>query len=269
MTGRLRAWLRPPPPTRTHVVDDPRERRLIKIELVVVFAITLGMSAATSLVSFADAVLQPKALNDQSVAMHAKQANIGWLDMTAQLLDAVRLVAWAALGVYLLVRAGYALRRVGLGRPDARDGLGAAGLAALIGLPGLALYVIALHLGLNVQVIPSTLGDTWWRPVVLTLSAVGNAVAEEVLVVGYLVTRLRQLRLTENGSLLVSAALRGSYHLYQGVGGFIGNLVMGLVFGRVWQRTNRLWPLIIAHALLDTVAFVGYTLLHDAVSWLP
>jgi membrane protease YdiL (CAAX protease family) len=37
--------------------------------------------------------------------------------------------------------------------------------------------------------------------------------------------------------------------------------VMGLVFGRVWQRTNRLWPLVGAHALIDIVAFVGYALL--------
>ena len=35
-----------------------------------------------------------------------------------------------------------------------------------------------------------------------------------------------------------SAVLRGSYHLYQGFGGFVGNIVMGLVFGRVWQRTD-------------------------------
>lgn len=269
MTGRLNAWLSPPRPAGTDVVDEPRERRLIKIEILVVFAITLGMSGANSLVSFLDAVMQPKALNHQSVAMHAKQANIGWLDMTAQLLDVVRLVAWAALGVYLLIRAGYALRRVGLGRMDRFDGLGGVGLAALIGLPGLAFYLVAVHLGLDVQVIPSTLGDTWWRPIVLTASAIGNAVAEEVLVVAYLVTRLRRLGVGENGSMLVSAVLRGSYHLYQGVGGFVGNLVMGLIFGRVWQRTNRLWPLIIAHAVLDTVAFVGYTLIHNWVSWLP
>ncbi len=35
---------------------------------------------------------------------------------------------------------------------------------------------------------------------------------------------------------------------------------MGLVFGYVWLRTGRLWPLIVAHALIDAVAFVGYAL---------
>jgi membrane protease YdiL (CAAX protease family) len=90
-----------------------------------------------------------------------------------------------------------------------------------------------------------------------------------VLVVGYLITRLRQLGSGEGRALLASAVLRGTYHLYQGVGGFVGNLLMGIVFGRVWQRTHRLWALISAHALIDIVAFVGYTLLRDRISWLP
>ena len=58
-----------------------------------------------------------------------------------------------------------------------------------------------------------------------------------------------------------AAVLRGGYHLYQGIGAFVGNLVMGLVFARYWQRTNRLWPLVGAHLLIDVVAFVGYALL--------
>ncbi len=63
--------------------------------------------------------------------------------------------------------------------------------------------------------------------------------------------------------------LRGSYHLYQGFGGFVGNVIMGLLFGRVWQRTNRLWPLVLAHFFIDFVAFVGYAILRGRVAWLP
>jgi membrane protease YdiL (CAAX protease family) len=104
---------------------------------------------------------------------------------------------------------------------------------------------------------------------VLVAAAVANALAEELVVVAYLITRLRQLGQSGVGAALASAALRGSYHLYQGFGGFVGNLAMGLVFGRFWQRTHRLWPLVIAHAVIDTVAFVGYALLHGHVTWLP
>ena len=166
-------------------------------------------------------------------------------------------------------RAGIRLSSIGLyRRPQRSDLARGAGLAALIGIPGLALYLVAVELGVNREVLPSILDDTWWRPVALTIAAAGNAWAEEVLVVGYLITRLRQLGLRENSSLVASAVLRGSYHLYQGFGGFVGNVVMGLIFGRVWQRTNRLWPLIIAHTVLDVVAFVGYALLRGRVSWL-
>ena len=136
--------------------------------------------------------------------------------------------------------------------PAARPAAGV-GLAALIGLPGLAFYFVARALGANLTVLPSGLNDHWWRVPVLILAALANAAAEEIVVVGYLITRLRRLGWSENGSLVASTVLRGSYHLYQGLGGGVGNLLMGLVFGRYWQRTNRLWALIVAHALIDIV----------------
>ena len=143
------------------------------------------------------------------------------------------------------------------------------GLAALIGIPGLGLYLMARALGVSVTIAPSTLDDTWWRLPVLLAAAAANSWAEEVVMVGWLLTRLRQLGWSENGSLVAQALLRGCYHLYQGLGGFVGNLVMGLVFGRVWQRTDRLWMLVGAHAVIDVVAFAGYALLRGRVGWLP
>ncbi|RZS29484.1 CAAX prenyl protease-like protein [Herbihabitans rhizosphaerae] len=266
----VRAWLNPTRAESPSVITDPAERRAVKIELVIVFTVTLGLSGLRSLLSLVDSLLKPKPLAEQSVALNVSQATLGWIDFGKQLLGAVQLLAWGALGLYLLWRAGFRLAAVGLDRTRlGRDALGGAGLAALIGIPGLLFYFVAWKLGANLAVLPSTLDDAWWRPIALTLSAAGNAWAEEVLVVGFLITRLRQLGLTENGSLLISALLRGSYHLYQGFGGFVGNVIMGLVFGRVWQRTNRLWPLVIAHTALDVVAFVGYSLLRGKVSWLP
>ena len=51
--------------------------------------------------------------------------------------------------------------------------------------------------------------------------------------------------------------------------GGIGNVIMGLVFGKYWQATNKLWPLIVAHAVINIAAFAGYALLRDHISWLP
>jgi hypothetical protein len=44
---------------------------------------------------------------------------------------------------------------------------------------------------------------------------------------------------------------------------------MGLLFGALFLRWRRLAPMIIAHTLIDAVAFVGYALLAGHVSWLP
>jgi membrane protease YdiL (CAAX protease family) len=268
-TPAVRAWLRPPPPD-TAPITDPRVRRLVGTEVLVVLTVTLGLSAARSALSLIDALLQPVPLNEQEVALNAPAAQAELVDLAAQLLRVLQLVGWGALGGYLLVRAGFALRAVGLdARRPGRDALGAAGLAALIGIPGLGLYLVAQALGVSVTIAPSTLTDTWWRLPVLIASAAANSWAEEVVMVAYLITRLRQLGWSENGSLLAQALLRGAYHLYQGLGGFVGNVVMGLLFGRVWQRTSRLWMLVGAHTLIDVVAFAGYALLVGRVGWLP
>jgi membrane protease YdiL (CAAX protease family) len=104
---------------------------------------------------------------------------------------------------------------------------------------------------------------------VLFLAALQNAALEEVLVLGFLLHRLRQLGWSDNRALALSATVRGSYHLYQGVGAFVGNAVMGLIFGRIYQRYGRVMPLLIAHTLIDAVAFIGYAELAGRVSWLP
>lgn len=253
---------------RNHeVVTDPVQRKAIVVELVIVFTVTLGMSGALSLLSLIDSLLQPTPLSGQHVALNVPQATQTLIDFLKQLLGALRLIAWGALGLYLIWRAGFKLSQVGM-KFFGSDVLRGVGLAALIGIPGLALYLVVYKLGGNLAVEPTVLNDTWWRPIALVASAAGNAWAEETLVIAYFITRLRQLGLTENRSVVFSAVLRGSYHLYQGFGGFVGNLVMGLVFGRIWQRTDRLWPMVVAHTLLDTIAFVGYSLL-QGVSWLP
>jgi hypothetical protein len=255
--------------TRAPVEVDVRARRLLVLEVAVVLTVTLGLSAVRSGLSLVDALLQPVPLAEQQVALNAPAARADLVDLAAQLVRALQLVGWGALGAYLLIRGGIALRTVGLdARRPGRDALGAVGLAALIGIPGLGLVLVARALGVSATIVPTTLDGTWWQVPVLVVSAFANSWAEELVMVGYLMTRLRQLGWSDGGSLLAQALLRGAYHLYQGLGGFVGNVVMGLVFGRVWQRTNRLWPLVGAHALIDVVAFVGYALVSPYVDWI-
>lgn len=250
----------PAPPRR----DSTRD---LTVEVALVLAVTFGFSAVTSILLLFDAVL--RGLADQRVALNPRRSYFDLIDLGVNLAFIAQLLAWGALGLYLLWRSGIRPANIGLARFRPRpDLLGGLGLAALIGLPGLGLYLAARALGLSASVVPTELTDTWWRVPVLIMAAFANAWAEEVIVVGYLLTRLDQLRVGRRAAILWSALLRGAYHLYQGFGGGLGNLAMGLVFGAVWRRTGRLWPLIIAHGVIDTVAFVGYALLAGRLGWL-
>lgn len=141
-------------------------------------------------------------------------------------------------------------------------------LAAAIGLPGLAWYLGARALGLSTTIATSGLASHWWTVPVLVLAAAQNAVLEEVVMVGYLFTRWGQAGWSRWRVVVTSAVVRGSYHLYQGIGGFVGNLVMGLLLGWVYTRTRRVAPLVVAHTILDVVAFVGYALAKGRLGWL-
>ena len=230
-------------------------------------AVTFGVSALVAVLQLADALLS--GLGGYRVRLNPNQSRYDLVNLGLNLVSVSQLVAWGGLALYLLWRSGIRPADIGLGRIRRRsDGLPGLGLAALIGIPGLLLYVAARHLGLNAAVEPSGLHNSWWRIPVLVLAAFANGFAEEVVVVGYLITRLRQLGLSERRAVLASSVLRGVYHLYQGIGAGVGNLIMGVVFGHAWCRTGRLWPLVIAHGVIDTVAFVGYVLLSGRPAWL-
>lgn len=265
----VKGWLNPPAPEAGPPLD-PRDRRGIKIEIAIVLLVTFGLSGLSSILSLVEDAMLAGSLSDQAVALNTSSSSLGIIDLLYQVLRILRLCAWGGLGLYLLWRSGLGPRLVGLGRAKIKtDLLPGLGLAALIGLPGLVLYLVGNAVGLNLTVVPSTIDDHWWRIPALVAYAFANSGAEEILVVAYLISRLRRLGVGENTSLLASALLRGSYHLYQGLGAGFGNFLMGLIFGRFWQKTNRLWPLLIAHALIDIVAFVGYTALRGHLSWLP
>ena len=245
----------------------PAERRAYQIEILIVLAVTFGLSAVTAVLQLTDFVL--RGLAGQSVALNPRRSYFSLIDLGLNIAAVTQLVAWGALAAYLLWRSGFSLHRIGIGRFRLRpDLLGGIGLAALIGVPGLGLYVLARAIGISAEVVPTELSDNWWRIPVLVASAFANGWAEEVIVVGYLLTRFEQLGLNPVKAVIWSSVLRGAYHLYQGFGAGLGNLAMGLVFCYVYRRWGRLWPLVIAHGIIDTVAFVGYALLAQHLGWL-
>jgi membrane protease YdiL (CAAX protease family) len=253
-----RAGLAPPP-------------RLQRWEIVAVFAVSLGASGIYALVSLIGSLTAKQSLSKQTATLNGSLApGRPLLDLVLQLLNITLSLAPVLLVFYLLARAGERPSSIGVdAKEPGRDLARGAVLAALIGGSGLVLYLIAFHIGVELNVVAENLPDIWWRYPVLLLSAAQNATVEEVIVVGYLLSRLDKLGVRPSRAIVLSAVIRGSYHLYQGVGGFIGNAVMGLIFGYLYRRWGRVTPLLIAHFLIDAVTFVGYALLAGHVSWLP
>lgn len=229
-------------------------RRRQITEILLVLAVTFGTSGIHAALRLVDS-LQRAPLNTQSTTLVDAQSQTHWLDLALQATSALTLFAWGGLAWYLLGERWRGPRWGDLAR--------GAGFAALIGLPGLAFYVAAVHLGLSKVVVPAT--SAVQIPTSL-LWALANGFGEELVVVAYLCTRLRQLGWKPGQFIAASAVLRGSYHLYQGVSAGVGNIVMGVVFAYYFHKTGRVWPLVLAHFLIDAVAYIAYPLLD--LSWL-
>ena len=251
------------PSPRTTLTGESRRR--IGAEIWIVLGLSLGQSAVYALVNIVARLTSGTPLAEQSATLNPSRSPRPLLDLTYQLLAIGFALVPVALALYLLsTRGRNALGALGVDRlRPARDAGWGIALAAAIGIPGLAFYALGRLLGVTVSVQASALNAAWWTVPVLVLAAVQNSLLEEVVAVGYLYERTRDLGWDRLRFIAASSLLRGSYHLYQGIGPFLGNLAMGIVFS--WFYTSR-WgrrrvlPLVVAHTLLDVVAFVGYAL---------
>lgn len=258
-------------------VTSRTERTRLKWELCIVLALSFGASALYAIVSIIERVTREEALSTQTATINRSLAERPTFDLIYQVLGVAFGIAPVALVAFLLWRRHAPhLARLGLGAPPAsvtrrsiwwlqESGWGVV-LAAGIGVPGLGFYLVAREIGINTTVVATALDAYWWTIPILVLRALQAALGEELIVVAYLFDRLKRLGMRGWGIILTSALLRGSYHLYQGFGGFIGNVVMGLAFGWAYRRWGRSLPLIIAHWVLDIVSFLGYPL---AATWWP
>ena len=232
----------------------PLPRRSLGEEVLVVLSLSLLASAVYAVISVLEAPIKG------ATVASANQSAV----FARQLAGFVFGIAPVWLVVYLVRRNGEGVGAIGLAwdRPRKDLALGAV-LFVIVGIGGIAVYLGAVALGVNRFVVPVPPLGHWWTVPALVLNAAEAALVEEVIVVGYLVTRLQQLDVKPGAAVGASALLRGTYHLYQGFGGFFGNLAMGALFGLVFARTRRTWPLVVAHFLLDVAAGVGFILFRD------
>ena len=180
------------------------------------------------------------------------------LNMLLGMLAYVPVLAIVPLALFLLARTGQTPSVLGIGLPTfKRDILPALGLgAAAFGIELLLLVpfaaVIDHHPGL-VNNVTVTSQPKYYLIEAIFMSAI-TAITEEVLVNGYFITRLGQLGWTPRSSLILSLALRTSYHVYYGLG-FLLTIPLGYFVTRSFQKHHKLNRPIMAHFLYDAILF--------------
>jgi membrane protease YdiL (CAAX protease family) len=247
------------------------DRRTLRSELLLVLWLSIAASALRSLLDLVEQLTRGVKLSEQSRTLVGTFiADRPWLDVLYQAAHIGLALVPVFLVLHFLRRSGEGREGIGLDLRDwKRDILRGMVLAAVIGGVGLVFYLAAYNLGMNVRIAAVSADQTWWTWILLLASAAWNALLEEVIVLAYMIHRLDQLGWKPWQTIASSAVLRGAYHLYQGFGGFLGNIAMGAVFGVLFRRWGRVMPFFVAHFLIDTVAFVGYAALAGKVSWLP
>jgi uncharacterized protein len=167
------------------------------------------------------------------------------------------LLLTATLGTWLWHR-GWRPHRTATAPFAPRDVLRGVGvwLAAYVGYVAWALlwYLLAPEIIAGAVAIQHQGRPT--LPVVLVLSVI-NAVFEEFLWLGLGVATLRAAGVRVGVAAAASLVLRLLVHVYQGPLVIIGVLPLGVVFTAYYLRTQRLWPVIVAHAIQDIVALVA------------
>ena len=279
------AWLRPAyrsADLKRGRLKSMRERirRLSwKVESAVVLVLAFGWTVPATLRSLVNS------------AAIARSPRLPISDIAVWHTIFLELIVLSVLVPFLRMR-GWTLARLGL-RPSPRgcvDGIGLAvaayglyfGFAVLVASvwPAVAHALAQTHIvskGLSwAAIIVGSLINPFYEEIfvcgyvisVLTerrtraVAAIAKVVGEgEVEAAGVEAVRAARPLNVQTASLAtavnISAAIRLSYHLYQGVAGVLALVPIGLLFGIWFARTRRLWPLIVAHAILDFVGFAA------------
>lgn len=236
-------------------------RGRIVAEIVIVLGLSLGISALYSIVTLINRLTLEKSLAEQTATIAPSRDSREVFDFLYQLLGIASELVPVALVCFLLWRTTTPhLGRLGIdGEHPVRDSLLGLGLALPIGLAGLGVFVAGRALNLGVYIQVSDADPHWWTVPMMLLIAARAAIQEEVIMIGYLFDRFGDLRWSRWTIILTSAAIRGTYHLYQGFGAFVANVAMGVVFGWLYTRgaERRVIPFVVAHFAIDAVVFVG------------
>ncbi|MEO9239284.1 MAG: CPBP family intramembrane glutamate endopeptidase, partial [Jatrophihabitantaceae bacterium] len=154
-------------PSRTSEHADPTANRPARpgLEVLLVLGVSLGTSALYSLINFAD-IQTRGGFHNATATLNPSESPRAWVDLSYQLAGLVNGIVPAFLALLLLSRLpGLPGFGIGLDRLRLKlklETLQGLGIAALIGIPGLGLLLLARHLGLNAQLDVSSIADIWY-----------------------------------------------------------------------------------------------------------
>ena len=123
----------------------------------------------------------------------------------------------------------------------------------LLYVAAMLVAVLAHHFALEFGVNPTGpshvhMGEGATLPFII-LNSITNPVFEEMLEAAYIISSLHKIGMWP--AILAGALLRMCLHVYLGFYGASIVMATGVIFGLVYWRWRQLWPLIVAHALLD------------------
>ena len=233
-----------PRPARAPVPRPPGSPRMLRLELGLVLVLAFAPSVLGLLFL---------ALGPQGTAPAQTQVLPSLISIVIELF-----LSWSPVLVigFLLVRNREGWPGIGLTRFRAGD----LGMGAVLWVASFIVVLVLAQLfqyfgQREVDFLPQGL-PLWFRTLQAVLIAVTAGVTEEIVVRGYAQTRLEQLRAPAVVILLVPTALWAVLHVYQGLGAALTIFGLGLMYAWYFQRTRRLWPLILAHILFDMTQLV-------------
>lgn len=98
---------------------------------------------------------------------------------------------------------------------------------------------------------PSTTAESLW----LCVTALVVGFGEELLIRGYLISRLSRL-FGPVMSVIYSSVVFSAWHTSAGLFTVAHTFIWGLVYGWTFTRTRRLFPLALAHAINNIIVFL-------------
>lgn len=251
-------------------------KKVLIWEIFIVLMLTLGENAVRALLKIVSLATQPNLglnnLNGHTVVMSGVYSEQIWYDWALHLMTLFFSCVPVVLIVWLFHNSNVNVRELWAKSTHWihwTDFLRATAMACFVGGLGILFYLGSHYMGFAATITVGDSLETWRYWVFLLMDSLSTSILEEFVVVGYLLVRLCQLGWRVEVALVLSSLFRGMYHLYQGLWGFIGNFFMGLAFGYLYLRWGRIMPLVIAHFIMDGIAFMGLALLAPQLPWLP